>query len=157
VDLGISRAVFYHSRRIESSRLERIIRRGNSLDRSRNERTPEDFPIPICLSLHGIQRHHEIAVGSDEQDGLGEIPVQDVEVRKSPCAPRAVNRLIKGLDGGHKVAGRAILRLDFRAGIGKGTHRVISPKGLELTHDNSANGLVVFRRELSSVDAGSKA
>jgi hypothetical protein len=68
-----------------------------------DQRTPKNSPLPIWLFLHAIERHHETAVGANQQHRLSRLAVDDTETGKSPRASRAVNRLIKAFHDRQKI------------------------------------------------------
>src|SRR6266850_5484214 len=78
--------------------------------------TSENFPLSVHLLFHGIERHSEIAVRTDQQDRLGRLTVDDMQLGKPSHAPRTVYWLVKGLHDSHKILRAAILRLNLWTG-----------------------------------------
>src|SRR5882724_11297068 len=101
---------------------------GNSVRFLGDQRTSENFQLSVPCLFHGIERHGEIAVRTDQQDRLGRLAVDDMQLGKPSHAPRTIYRLVKGLHDSHKILRAAILRLNLWTGQGKGCGCILLAK-----------------------------
>jgi hypothetical protein len=150
IDLGTHR---------RSARLATVHQRtpptsGNGYSLLGDERASEDFPLPIRLFLHAIERYHKLAVRADQQHRLRQLAGDHVEIGKSPHASGAVDGLVERLHGRQEILWGVESRLNLWTGEGKGARGIIAAKGFELALDDRANRRAVSGRELPLVHTG---